>query len=255
MSASLANSSHGLAKQALVYFLFEHKSQSDRLTAFQLLSYIVRIWETRLRDGLELCPIIPLVVYHGERPWTAARSLHELIEVPNSLAEYQVGFRFPLLDLNQLPDPEITGEPILQSTLRLLKYSRSQQLVGMLGELLFRIVQALPESQLPEWIKAIGVYVMSVNKNIDFQQYKQTLKSVLPVQFEPGSLADRLLIQGREEGREEGEQFGVLKGKIQMLEQLLGDTPTTDVDFKNSDIETLTKSLAVLQQRLRDRQV
>jgi hypothetical protein len=42
---------------------------------------------------------------------------------------------------------------------------------------------------------------MSVNKDIDSQQYKQTLKSVFPTQFEPGSLADRLLIQGREEGR------------------------------------------------------
>jgi predicted transposase YdaD len=258
MSVSLANSHPDSAKQALVYFLFEHKSQSDRLTAFQLLSYIVRIWEKRLRDGLDLCPIIPLVVYHGERPWSAARGLQELLNAPSSLAEYQVDFRFPLLDLGELDDSEITGEPILQSTLRLLKYSRSQQLVGMLGELLLRIAQAIPDSQLPEWIKAIGVYVMSVNKNIDSQEYRQTLKSILPVQFEPGSLADRLLIQGREEGRQEGrqegEQFGVLKGKIQMLQDLLGDTPTADDEFKNCDLDTLTTRLAELQQRLRARQ-
>jgi predicted transposase/invertase (TIGR01784 family) len=267
MSVSLANSPPGSAKQALVYLLFEHKSQSDRLTAFQLLSYIVRIWEKRLREGLDLCPIIPLVVYHGERPWSAARSLQELLNAPSALAEYQVDFRFPLLDLGELPDSGIAGEPILQSTLRLLKYSRSRQLVGMLGELLLRIAQALPESQLPQWIKAIGVYVMSVNKNIDAQEYKQTLKSILPVQFEPGSLADRLLIQGREEGRqegrqegrEEGEQIGLKKGKlagkIQMLQDLLGDTPTTDAEFQICDIDTLTTRLADLQQRLRARQV
>ncbi len=29
---------------------------------------------------------------------------------------------------------------------------------------------------------------MSVNKNIDSQQYKQTLKSVFPTQFEPGEV-------------------------------------------------------------------
>ena len=86
---------------ALVYFLFEHKSQSDRLTVFQLVTYIVRRWEKRLRDGLALCPIIPLVVYHGERGWTAARSLRELLGCPFALAEYQVDFRLPLLDLNQ----------------------------------------------------------------------------------------------------------------------------------------------------------
>lgn len=251
MSVSLTKSPPGSTKQALVYILFEHKSQSDRLTAFQLLSYIVRVWEKRLRDGLDLCPIIPLVVYHGERPWSAARSLQELLNAPSALAEYQVDFRFPLLDLGKLSDSEITGEPILQSTLRLLKYSRSQQLVGMLGGLLLRIAHALPESQLPEWIKAIGVYVMSVNKNIDSQEYKQTLKSILPVQFEPGSLADRLLIQGREEGREEGK----LTGKIQMLQELLGDLPTTDAELEGCDIDTLTTRLAELQQRLRDRAV
>ena len=99
--------------RALVYFLFEHKSQSDSLTVFQLLSDIVRIWEARLRDRMALCPIVPLVVYHGERGWTAARSLTELVKSPSGLGDYQVEFRFPLLDLSQLSDGEIAGDPIL----------------------------------------------------------------------------------------------------------------------------------------------
>lgn len=258
-SKATATSPQESVDTALVYFLFEHKSQSDKLTVFQLLTYVVRIWEKRLRDGSDLCPIIPLVVYHGQRGWTAARSMRALLDSPPALAEYQIDFRFPLLDLSQLTDVEITGTPILQSTLRLLKYSRSQQLVGMLGELLQLIVQSIPENQLPAWIQAIGVYVMTVNKNIDAQEYKQTLKSILPVQFEPGSLADRLLIQGREEGREvgreEGEQFGVLKGKIQILLELLGETPTTDAEFRSNDIDKLNTRLTELQQRLRDRQI
>lgn len=90
---------------------------------------------------------------------------------------------------------------------------------------------------------------MSVNKNIDSQQYKQTLKSVFPTQFEPGSLADRLLIQGREEGREEGK----LAGKIQMLQELLGDAVTSDDDLLTRDRDTLTAELAALQARLRRR--
>jgi len=90
---------------------------------------------------------------------------------------------------------------------------------------------------------------MSVNNNIDSQQYKQTLKSVFPTQFEPGSLADRLLIQGREEGREEGK----LGGKIQMLQELLGDAVTSDEDLLTRDRDTLTAELAALQSRLRRR--
>ncbi len=91
--------------------------------------------------------------------------------------------------------------PGLRSTLRLQKYSRSMLLAGKLGEILELLASSLPAGRLTGWIQAIGVYVMSLDKNIDSQQYKQTLKSVFPTQFEPGSLADRLLIQGREEGR------------------------------------------------------
>ena len=253
------------AEETLIYFLFEHKSQSDALTAFQLLSYLIRIWEKRLREGLELCPIVPLVVYHGESGWSAARSMQELVMGPKELAEYQVDFRFQLMDLNALKDHEIGGNPILKSTLRLLKYSRSRHLIEILGEILRLIVQLLPGHQGEEWVKVIGVYVMSVNKNISESEYKQTLKSVFPTQFEPGSLADRLLTQGREEGREvgleegreegrvEGLERGKMAGKIQLMQELLGEEVATDDKLRNLDEISLTNLLVELQQRLRDR--
>jgi predicted transposase/invertase (TIGR01784 family) len=48
-----------------VYLLFEHKSFADPWVAFQLLRYMVRIWEqSRRRDPqAPLVPIIPIVVY------------------------------------------------------------------------------------------------------------------------------------------------------------------------------------------------
>jgi predicted transposase/invertase (TIGR01784 family) len=244
-------------KQALVYFLFEHKSQSDPLTVLQVLSYMVRIWEKRVRDGESLCPIVPLLVYHGETAWSAARSLAELIPTPVALTEYQIHFQPPLLDLSRLDDGEIQGESVLRNTLLLLKYSRSRQLLEKLREILELIRRSLPAARFEEWIKAIEVYIMTVNKNIDHEQYKQTLASILPTQFEPGSLADRLLIQGREEGelkgREEGEKIGELIGKIQLLEELLGGPVTSKSDLLASDPETLRNRVTSLQLELRKR--
>jgi len=52
------------------------------------------------------------------------------------LADYQVNFRFPLLDLSQLADEEIEGEPILRRTLGLLKFSRSVKLIEKLRTIL-----------------------------------------------------------------------------------------------------------------------
>ncbi|MBB3207325.1 putative transposase/invertase (TIGR01784 family) [Rhodopirellula rubra] len=264
-SVELADSTEGADEQisgdesrrANVYFLFEHKSQSDSATVLQLLSYIVRIWEKRRREALPLTPVIPLVIYHGEIGWTAARKLADLIEGPEALVPYQASFEFSLLDLNRVPDDEIDGDPILRSSLRLLKYSRSNDLILHLHEILEVFGRFAASGQLQDWITAIGVYVMAVNKNIDDQQYKQTVASVFPTQFEPGSLADRLLIRGREEGREKGREEGMEKGKlagtIQTLQGLLGDAVSTDAELLDMDVAQLKARVDLLQQRLRDR--
>ena len=94
---------------------------------------------------------------------------------------------------------------------------------------------------------------MTVNKNLDSQQYKQTLSSILPTQYELGSLADRLLTQGREEGREEGLEIGALEGKIQMLQEILEEPVTPSARLLELTCDALALRLAELQQRLRDR--
>ncbi len=127
----------------------------------------------------------------------------------------------------------------------------------------------MPENLRPDWINVIEAYVVAVNKNLDSQQYKQTLSSILPTLYEPGSLADRLLIQGRQEGlekgreeglekglekgREEGREEGKLAGKIQVLQELLEEPVTPDSELRGVSVENLASRLAELQQRLRDR--
>jgi flagellar biosynthesis/type III secretory pathway protein FliH len=63
--------------------------------------------------------------------------------------------------------------------------------------------------------------------------------------------------EGREVGREEGERVGFEKGemigKLQILQELLGDPPTTTDQLAKLPPDALTTKLADLQQRLRDR--
>ena len=58
------------SSRAYIYILVEHKSQSDEFTVFQLLRYMVRIWQRELeaakyQSGFRLPPIVPLVLHHG----------------------------------------------------------------------------------------------------------------------------------------------------------------------------------------------
>ncbi|GIK58430.1 MAG: hypothetical protein HND44_12010 [Chloroflexi bacterium] len=102
---------------AFIYFLFEHKSYPDPLVILQLLRYMVRFWEQQLKDGLPLAPIIPQVVYHGERPWNIPTDFHSLLKVPVVLHPYLPSFHYHLSDFSHLSDETIRGEIWLRVSL------------------------------------------------------------------------------------------------------------------------------------------
>lgn len=94
---------------------------------------------------------------------------------------------------------------------------------------------------------------------IEFEQAIETIETISAKTEDRAMYAQREKAQrdyewaisgAREEGREEGK----LAGKIQMLQELLGDFPATDNELQSESVETLTTQLVALQQRLRDRQ-
>ncbi len=108
---------------------------------------------------------------------------------------------------------------------------------------------------------------MAVNKKIDSEELGKIVQSVFPTQIEPGSLADRLLMEGEERGIEKGMEQGMEKGMeqgmeqgkeavigmIHMFEELLADTLTPEPQLKSQSLVSLTTVAQGLQQRLRDR--
>nr|WP_242843516.1 Rpn family recombination-promoting nuclease/putative transposase [Clostridium tetani] len=55
-------------KEGYIYFVFEHKSYTSIDIAFQLLKYMIEIWESKIKKEKtdKLPMIIPLVIYHGK---------------------------------------------------------------------------------------------------------------------------------------------------------------------------------------------
>ncbi len=73
-------------RPTLLYLLFEHQSTVDPLMPFRLLRFLVRIWERWLgleeNAGARILPaVVPLVLYHGREPWSAATELAEIIDL------------------------------------------------------------------------------------------------------------------------------------------------------------------------------
>jgi len=75
---------------ALLYLLYEHQSSADPRMPLRLLRYLVNIWEGWGKDHpheKRVPAILPVVLHHSKRGWTAARSLEELFDLdPDTLA-------------------------------------------------------------------------------------------------------------------------------------------------------------------------
>jgi flagellar biosynthesis/type III secretory pathway protein FliH len=60
--------------------------------------------------------------------------------------------------------------------------------------------------------------------------------------------------QGLEAGRQEGMETGALVGKIQLLQQLLGEASCSTADLRQRSLEELNSLQTEVQQRLRSRE-
>ena len=83
----------------------------------------------------------------------------------------------------------------------------------------------------------------------DYQYYEDRLKFL---RDEEAKLADAKE-EGRQEGLEEGGEVGILAGKIQLLQELLGEPVTRKGELLAMSFDVLATQLANFQQRLRDR--
>ncbi len=248
------------SRSVLVYVLLEHKSQPDQMTPFQLLRYMVRIWEQRWRNGEDLAPVIPMVIYHGENAWSAPRTLEELIPAPDVLQKYGIRFTFPLLDLGRIPDETLATDPFLQSMLRLLKYAKRKELFDQLEPILQLLLDGGEPEFREEQLKTILVYILATSQSIPMEKLRMTVQKIFPTQIEPGSLADQLIQKGREkgivEGREEGRQEGREEGEIrliQALQEILGVPVSDEVSLKKLSLEQLRSVTTELRSKIQQR--
>lgn len=107
--------------------------------------------------------------------------------------------------------------------------------------------------------EAIGVLEMISKTPEDYQYYEDRLKFLRDeeAKLEDAKEKGRVegLEEGRKEGREEGQELGLLAGKIQVLQELLGEPATSKSDLLVMSVDALAMKLADLQHQLRDRPV
>jgi predicted transposase YdaD len=196
---------------ALVYVLWEHKSDVDKWTLLQLLRYMVRIWEHCLAKDpppLTLPPIIPVIIHHSETGWTATTRFQGLFEstlmVDEILQRLTPSFEVVIDDISHRTDAELRARALGPMALLALLFLRDGRREG-------RILEELPDWAdlvLALWnspngrraILQLFSYLMRVAPNLSLPELESKVRQVIPETEElVMTLAEQLIEQGRNE--------------------------------------------------------
>ncbi len=202
---------------AYLYVLVEHKSHPDRSTPFQLLKYVVRLWEHAIRvsGAGPLPPVIPVVLYHGRQQWWVPRDAADLAEgCPEGLREYQPSLRYVLCDLGRYADEEIRGAAVLRAAFLVMKHIFDEELVARLPEALGLLGDLLDTRTGLEAVEVLLQYVSAATDRVGEEDLRQAVKEALGPKGEGimPTLAQRWLEEGMKKGLQQGLQQGVQQG-------------------------------------------
>jgi predicted transposase/invertase (TIGR01784 family) len=221
-------------REGYIYFLFEHKSYTRKDIAFQLLRYMMEIWETKSKKEKadELPVIIPLVVYHGKDRWKIGTTLGEMIvgykDLPEDIKKFTPNYEYLFYDLSQFTDDEIKGEAqlrILFTTLRdiFTKDSKSLQ------DSVFRAVSYLRELDDKktgiEYFETLMRYIFNARADLTRADFNEVVKKI-ETTYPEGSevvmtLAEIFREEGKEEGILKGMEVGAKQGKIEVAKNAI----------------------------------
>ncbi len=114
-----------------MYLLLEFQSTVDTYMAVRIQTYVGLLYEGLRRGGQltpagRLPPVVPIVLYNGRRPWSAALQVEELIEeMPGDLTTYRPRLRYLLIDEGRYSDSELRVGRNLAAALFQLKNNRT----------------------------------------------------------------------------------------------------------------------------------
>lgn len=207
-------------RPAAVYVLFEHKSYPDVRVAFQLLRYMVRIWERWPKPSGGLQPIIPLVVYHGQWEWRTPINLAGMYDGPADLLSYFPDFRYCLVDLSKFSDADIRGEAMLRLALLAMKHIRDRQALEQVPEI-FDLMEKLSQTEsTAEFVATVLRYFITGSDTMTEADLRQSMEKHWPEGVTVMStIAERWIEQGVQKGIGIGVQQGMQQGINQGLQQ------------------------------------
>ena len=246
-------------KDSYIYMLFEHKSYRDRMVIFQVMKYMINIWESKIQEDkekrkeageassgeIELPLILPLVIYHDKGEWTIKKTLGEMIsnyeELPEDLKKYIPNFEYLLFDLSKHDKEEtelLTESMIIIKALSRARHATREEAIEILEEAITLIKESKEKDEITYYVSACITYMLNVRDDIT---EKEMYEIAGKISIEGGELVMTVAEKLREEGIL-GEKRKLAKNLIVMGDPVAKIAMVTGL--KEKEIEEIKKEMS-----------
>jgi predicted transposase/invertase (TIGR01784 family) len=213
-----------------VYLLFEHKSWAEHWTVLQLLRYIAAEGEQYRKQHPKtrhLPPVLPLVIYHGERPWQAPAAFQDLVKpLPDSLVPFVPSFGYRLVDLSGPTNAEIKGRVLTRLVQLAMRWVFDAEPVARLRELLALIDQIEDRDTAVEVLESLLRYFVQGTERVDEPTVRTLLQQTSTGEPIMQTFIDRYIEQGINQGisqgLDQGQRLGEATALLRQIERKFG---------------------------------
>jgi len=206
--------------------LFEHKSFIPDFPYYQLLRYITNIWYEQMKDKKPLPIVLPIIFYHGKRPWKRKSLSEYLAGGTVQFQQFIPEFDYLLVDLSEFTEEEITSVLFRRTAVKLwllvqkyifypLELKSNLKKIFLLGILYFSGEEGL------RFLESLLRYVL-FSTDIPEDTVMDSVE-VLPIEAKEKAMttAERLINKGREEGIQKGISTGTRKTSLENARKMM----------------------------------
>jgi predicted transposase/invertase (TIGR01784 family) len=194
-----------------IYSLMEHQSTCDKLMAFRMFKYMMKIMDHHIKDqkDIKLPIIIPLVFYHGRLPYTGTTDIFDLFYENKELAQSIFLKPFGLIDVTKMSDESLKAGGYSGIMEFVMKHIHTRDILVYLEQISNHLRGIEEDKNNEDFLTSILRYVIlngeadDKTKVVDFIKRTFTEKT--------SNNMTTIAAQFKEEGRQEGKSQIVLK--------------------------------------------
>jgi predicted transposase/invertase (TIGR01784 family) len=199
-----------------ISLLFEHKSYAVQYPTLQLADYIFSILRNNVKNKEPLSLVIPIIFYHGEKPWKYQDLKSHYSGIESKFERYIPNFDYHVIDLTQYSDEYILSlrMSFLINSLLAFKHKNDSEYVKQKPERIFHRLELYQnEGATQLFIRSLTVYILS-STNLTRQEMGQIIDT-LPKEGKGRikTTYENIFDDGVEKGLEKGISIGEKRGE------------------------------------------